>query len=51
MHGQAMIAVHGERDLKMVRIGDEVSGIGRVTAIENSGNGWIVQGTTGQIKQ
>lgn len=51
MPGQAMIAVHGERDLKMVRVGDEVSGIGRVTAIENSGHGWIVQGTSGQIKQ
>ncbi len=51
MPGQAMIAVHGERDLKMIRIGDEVAGIGRVTAIENSGKGWVVQGTTGQIRQ
>ncbi len=51
MPGQAMIAVHGERDLKMIRIGDEVAGIGRITAIENSGNGWVVQGTTGQIRQ
>lgn len=51
MPGQAMIALHGETELKTVRVGDEVAGIGRVTVIENSGRGWIVQGTTGQIRQ
>lgn len=49
--GQAMISLRGERDLKTVCVGDKVSGIGRVVSIENTGRGWVVRGTTGQIRQ
>ncbi|MDE2029969.1 MAG: hypothetical protein KGI97_05315, partial [Alphaproteobacteria bacterium] len=49
--GQAWVATSAtSRDLHHLRVGDTLEGIGRVTAIEASGNGWIVRGTAGEIR-
>jgi hypothetical protein len=38
------------RNLKALHVGDELNGIGRVTAIQQNNGGWIVQGTKGSIQ-
>jgi len=48
---EAWIAKNNDtRELHPVHIGDNLAGIGKVTAIEQSGDGWVLQGTTGNIR-
>lgn len=53
--GAAMIAPKAGGDMKSVRVGDTVSGLGRIIAIEQKHQQkqgrWVVQGTTGVIAQ
>jgi hypothetical protein len=49
--GTAMIARKGQDDVVTVGVGDTLSGIGRITAIEQSPEGWVVVGTQGRIAQ
>lgn len=49
--GEAMVAKPGEAELKTVRVGDSVVGIGQIQSIAQSGGAWVVQGTTGSIRQ
>lgn len=49
--GKAWVSKKGQKDMQPVVIGDNLSGVGRITAISYSGNRWIVQGTTGRILQ
>jgi intracellular multiplication protein IcmG len=49
--GQAWIAPSADsHELKQVQIGDTLPGVGRVTAIEQRGESWLVQGTKGEIQ-
>ena len=49
--GQAWVATSAvSRDLKQLHVGDSLPGIGRVTAIQQQGDAWLVQGTTGTIR-
>lgn len=52
MPGQAWIATSADdKDLKPVHVGDTVTGIGRVTAIEaKDGDAWVIQGTKGTVR-
>ena len=49
--GKAWIARQGAKDIKAVQAGDNVQGIGRVQSILFVSGRWIVQGTSGQIRQ
>lgn len=49
--GQAMLARQDGNDLRIVRVGDSISGIGQVTSISQSGGNWVVQGTSGRISE
>lgn len=49
--GMAWITRRGENQLFRVDVGDEVPGIGRVTAIREQGGRWVVVGTQGMIRQ
>ncbi len=49
--GQAWVATSAtSHDLKQVQVGDKLTGIGRVTAIQKQGDAWIVRGTKGSIQ-
>jgi len=49
--GQAWLSLDAtSTDLKQVKVGDSVPGIGKVTAITHMGDNWIVQGSAGTIK-
>lgn len=49
--GQAWVASdETSHDLKPVKVGDELAGIGRVTAIQQQDGNWIVQGSKGKIQ-
>ncbi len=49
--GKAWVSKKGQKDMRPIVIGDTLSGIGRITAISYSGNRWVVQGTSGRIRQ
>lgn len=49
--GSAMIGKPGESDLKTIQVGETVPGLGRITAIEKRGEGWVVQGTQARLTQ
>lgn len=49
--GEAMVGKAGQAELKTIRVGDSVVGIGQIQSISQSGGQWIVQGTSGSIKQ
>lgn len=50
--GSALIAAEGQDDLRPIAVGDTVSGIGKVTMIEQAASGrWVVVGTGGRITQ
>ncbi len=40
-----------QSQIQKIAVGDTLNGIGRVTSITNGSDGWVVVGTTGQIKQ
>jgi hypothetical protein len=49
--GQAWVADSvTSRDLKALHVGDSLPGVGRVTAIQQQGGAWIVQGTGGTVR-
>ncbi len=48
---QAMVAKQGESDMVRISVGETLSGIGRITAIDMQNGQWIVQGTKGSITQ
>jgi hypothetical protein len=37
-------------ELRHVQVGDDVPGLGHVTAIRQSGDGWVVQGSEGSVR-
>lgn len=49
--GQAILGSLGHDDLRTVTVGETVSGLGRITSIERTGSGWVVQGTSGSVSQ
>lgn len=49
--GSAVLARKGQAELLPVQVGDVVSGLGRITDIRQDENGWVVQGTTGRLRQ
>lgn len=49
--GQAMVARAGESDSRTVKVGDSLTGVGRITAIEFQAGRWTVIGTQGRINQ
>jgi len=49
--GTAWVSRPADNQLYRVSVGDELPGVGRVTAIRQQGDSWIVVGTTGQIHQ
>jgi hypothetical protein len=38
------------QDLRRIRVGDEFPGLGRVKSIRQSGDGWMVEGTAGNVR-
>lgn len=49
--GRAWISRAGQRDMQSVQIGQDVSGLGRITAISYQNGRWSVVGTSGRIDQ
>ncbi len=49
--GQAMIGEKGTNELKTVKIGDNVKGLGKITFIGQEKGKWVVRGTSGEISQ
>lgn len=49
--GHAVIANAKTGDYRSISVGDDVPGIGKVTAIGESPSGWAVQGTAGKISE
>lgn len=47
--GAAMVAPKAGGDMRTVRVGDTLSGLGRIIAIEQRGSRWVVQGTQGTL--
>lgn len=48
-NGSAIVAVNGS--IQQVHVGDTVKGLGRVTSIGKTADGWTVQGTSGHVSQ
>lgn len=49
--GHAVISNAKTGDYRSISVGDDVAGIGKVTAIGESPSGWAVQGTKGKISE
>ncbi|HAJ90014.1 MAG TPA: hypothetical protein DCM27_03210 [Rhodospirillaceae bacterium] len=49
--GKAILADKSTGDLKTVRVGDSVAGLGRITSISTGAAGWIVKGTAGSVTE
>ena len=49
--GKAWVSSKGQDNMRSVRVGDKLSGVGRITAISLLNGRWIVQATNGQIRQ
>ncbi|MGH1398086.1 MAG: hypothetical protein ACRBCT_02620 [Alphaproteobacteria bacterium] len=49
--GQASIAPRGSNELKTVRVGDSVDGLGRIQSIAIENGKWVVRGTKGLVTQ
>ncbi len=47
--GAAMVVPKAGGDMRTIRVGDSLSGLGRITAIEQRGSRWVVQGTLGTL--
>ncbi len=47
--GAAMVVPKAGGDMRTVRVGDTLSGLGRIIAIEQRGSRWVVQGTQGTL--
>ncbi len=49
--GKAILSDKLTGDLKTVRVGDVVSGLGRIVSISNANSSWIVKGTLGSVSE
>ncbi len=49
--GTAWVSRASDNQLYRVAVGDELPGVGRITAIRQQGDSWVVVGTSGQIRQ
>lgn len=49
--GRAWVSKPGQRDMQTVEVGQNLSGIGQVTAISYQNGRWTVYGSQGQIQQ
>lgn len=49
--GKAILSDKATGDLKTVRVGDVVSGLGRIVSISNSQSAWVVKGTSGSVSE
>lgn len=49
--GKAWVSQKGQDNMQPVVVGDTLSGVGRITSISYSGGRWVVQGTSGRIRQ
>lgn len=49
--GKAILADKVTGDLKTVRVGDIVPGLGRIVSISNSNSFWVVKGTLGSVSE
>jgi len=49
--GKAVISEKGSNDLRTIEVGDTVSGIGRVQAIDIIGGKWVVKGTQNSVSR
>jgi intracellular multiplication protein IcmG len=49
--GKAWISKKGQKNIRPVIVGDNLSGVGRITAISFVNGRWIVQGSAGRIRQ
>lgn len=49
--GRAWVSKPGERDMQSVEVGQSLAGIGTISAISYQNGRWLVQGSTGQIRQ
>ena len=47
--GTAMVAPKDGGDMRSIKVGDTLSGIGRIVAIEMADGRWVVRGTSGTI--
>jgi hypothetical protein len=48
---KAILSDKATGDLKTVRVGDVVSGLGRIVSISNSNSSWVVKGTLGSVSE
>lgn len=49
--GKAWVSRTGQKEMQAVMVGDNLEGIGRVNAISFNNGRWLVQGSSGQIRQ
>lgn len=49
--GKAWVSKKGSRDIEPVIVGDNLSGVGRIQSISYVSGKWIIQGTSGSIRQ
>ena len=49
--GKAWVSKKGQKSVQAVGVGDNLSGVGRITSISYKMDRWVVQGTMGQIRQ
>ncbi len=49
--GKAWVSKKGQSGVQAVSVGENLSGVGRITAISQVGGRWLVKGTQGTIKQ
>ncbi len=47
--GSAMVAPQSGGDMRSVKVGDTLSGLGRIVSIEMEGSRWVVRGTQGSL--
>jgi intracellular multiplication protein IcmG len=47
--GKAVLSPRGSSDLRTVEVGDTLSGLGRITAIDLENGRWVVRGTQGTV--
>ena len=50
--GQAWVSEKGQNEMKQIRVGDQLTGLGTIKSIEfDTNSGWIVKATKGTVKQ
>ena len=49
--GKAIVAKRGSEDFQSVGVGDNLSGVGTIQSITNQNGAWVIQGSSGRIRQ